>query len=265
MSQYNDVFIDLQDYMLNEDNMLKAVRLKLEKKSKDYSNDKMNTKQDKTNNHSNKNDTNYSNKNKKSLFIPNQEDSLFWCFYIIKNGDIKYETLTNKNSLLAKQMKIEMVDLIRKNKNIVKQYKFDTLTNLESNLANENILNVKCFFTLCAIENINIVYIKNNTYYELLMNDTNVIFLLYDLQSQTKMYSKYSNKYGFEMATEESLYEIRGKFFKLESVDKPIKAISSYKLNDLINICIKLNINIQNMSGKQKGKKELYESIIQYL
>lgn len=258
MSQYNDVFIDLQDYMLNEDNMLKAVRMKLERNSKDYSQDKINN----HTNYSNKN-KNYNNKNQQSLFIPNQQDSLFWCFYIIKNGDSKYETLINKNSLLAKQMKIEMVDLIRKNKTIVKQYKLDTLTNLENNLANDNSLNVKCFLTLCAIENINIIYIKKNTYYELLMNDTNVIFVLHDLQTQ--MHSKYCNKYGFEMATEELLHEIRGKFFKLDSVDKPIKAISSYKLNDLINICIKLNINIQNITGKQKGKKELYESIIQYL
>lgn len=246
MSQYNDVFFDLQDYMLNEDNMIKALRMKIEPLEKIFKQDK---------------EKHNSRTNKLEIFVPNHDDSLFWCFYIIKNGDIKYETLTNKNSLLAKQMKIEMVDVIRKNKDIVKQYKFDTISNIESNLANDNNLNVKIFLTLCAIENINIIYLKKNTYYELLTNDSNIIYSVHEIQS----HSKYSNKYGFELTSEESLDKIRKTFFKLESIDKPIKAISSYKLNELINICMKLNISINNnITGKQKAKKELYELIIQH-
>ena len=243
MNQYNDVLMNLQDYMLNEDNMIKALRMKIEPLPKEI----REVKQNKI--------------IREQIFIPNQQDSLFWCFYIIKNGDVKFETLNNKNSLLAKQMKIEMVDLIRKNKDIVKLYKFDTISNIESNLANENNLSVKVFLTLCAIENINVIYLKKNTYYEMLMNDSNIIYVVHDIQSQTK----YFNKYGYELATEEQLNKIRNTFFKLDSIDKPIKAISSYKLDDLIVVCNKLVININNnITGKQKNKKELYESIIQY-
>jgi hypothetical protein len=243
MNQYNDVLIDLQDYMLNEDNMIKALRMKIDPTPKEN----RQVKQNKT--------------NRETLFIPNQQDSLFWCFYIIKNGDVKYETLNNKNSLLAKQMKIEMVDVIRKNKEIVKLYKFDTISNIESNLANENTLSVKVFLTLCVIENINIIYLKKNTYYELLMNDSNIIYVVHDNQSQ----SKYSNKYGYELATEEQLNTIRSTFFKLNSIDKPIKSISAYSVDELVDICNKLVINIyNNITGKQKSKKDLYESIIQY-
>ena len=247
MNQYNDVLIDLQDYMLNEDNMIKALRMKIEPTPKDN----RQVKQNKT--------------NRQALFIPNQQDSLFWCFYIIKNGDLKYETLNNKNSLLAKQMKIEMVDLIRKNKEIVKLYKFDTISNIESNLANENSLSVKVFLTLCAIENINIIYLKKNTYYEMLMNDSNIIYVVHDTQTQSQTQSKYSNKYGYELATDEQLNTIRSTFFKLISSDKPIKSISAYGVDELIDICNKLVINIyNNITGKQKSKKDLYESIIQY-
>ena len=243
MNQYNDVLIDLQDYMLNEDNMIKALRMKIESTPKEN----IEVKQNKT--------------NRQTLFIPNQQDSLFWCFYIIKNGDLKYETLNNKNSLLAKQMKIEMVDLIRKNKDIVKLYKFDTISNIESNLTNDNNLSVNVFLTLCAIENINIIYIKKNTYYEMLMNDSNIIYLVHENQTQ----SKYSNKCGYELATEEQLNTIRITFFKLNSIDKPIKSISAYTVDELIDICNKLVINIyNNITGKQKSKKDLYESIIQY-
>ena len=67
------------------------------------------------------------------------------------------------------------------------------------------------------------------------------------------------------MGTDESITNIRNKFFKLETFDKPIKALSSYKLNELVDICNKLVIDIfNNITGKQKSKKELYESIIQY-
>lgn len=245
MNQYNDVLNDLQDYMFYEDNMIKSLRIKMYPTTKDIINIKQ---------------TNINNTREK-LFIPNHQDSLFWCFYIINNGDVKYETLNNKNTLIAKQMKIDLVDLIRKNKDIVKMNKFDTISNLESNLANDNNLNVKTFLTLCAIENINVIFLKKNTYYEMLMNDSNKIYIVHEIQSQ----SKYNNKYGYELSTEESLNTIRTTFFKLDSIDKPIKAISAYKLNELTDICNKLVINIyNNVTCKQKSKKDLYESIIQY-
>ena len=140
-------------------------------------------------------------------------------------------------------------------------YKFDTISNLESNLANDNNLNVNTFLTLCAIENINIIFLRKNTYYEMLMNDSDKIYIVHEIQSQ----SKYNSKYGYEMGTNESISNIRNTFFKLEAIHKPIKAISAYRLDELINICNKLVININNnITSKQKSKKELYESIIQY-
>jgi len=249
MNKYNDVLFDLQDYMLYEDNMVKSLRMKIEPKT----NDNMEYKYNKTNNNN--------NNIKQNLFIPKQPDSLFWCFYIMKNGNLNYEMLNNKNTLLAKQIKIDMVDLIRKNKDIVKQYKFDTISNHESNLANDNNLNIKTFLTLCSIENINVIYLKKNTYYELLMNDSNVIYILHELECK----SNYYNKYGFELSTEELLNNLRKNYFKLKSLVKPIQSISAYKVNELIEICNKLVIKINNdITSKQKSKKELYESIIQY-
>ena len=95
----------------------------------------------------------------------------------------------------------------------------------------------------------------------MMMNDSDKIYVVHEIKSQ----SKYNNKYGFEMGTNESISNIRSKFFRLEAIDKPIKAMSAYKLNELIDICNKLVINIyNNVTSKQKSKKELYESIIQY-
>jgi hypothetical protein len=115
--------------------------------------------------------------------------------------------------------------------------------------------------SLCAVENINVIYISKKTYYELLMNDSNVIYIVHEIPSQ----SKYYNKYGFEMATEESLNTIRSSLYKIENVCKQIKSASSYKVQELIEICTKLAIEtINKETGKTKSKNDLYESIIQH-
>jgi hypothetical protein len=244
---YNDVFNELQYYMLDEENMQKSLKMKI------FNDDK--------NNNSVKNTNNTTNTKKNVLFIPKEQDNLFWCFYIIKNGEINYETINNKTPLLTKQMKIEIISEVRKNKDTIKIHKFDSIVNIESNLVNDNIINSKTFLTLCAINNINIIYISKKTYFELLINDTNTIYIVYEIESQ----SKYYNKYGFELATEEKLKNIKTDFYKIDKIDKPIKSLSSYKTEDLINICNKLAIETTNKdTGKNKQKKDLYELIIQY-
>ena len=244
---YNDVLDGLQDYILNEENIKKSLRMKISN-VKTIKNEKP---------HDIKN--NFAKK--PELFIPNQQDSLFWLYYIIKNGDACYETLNNKNSLIAKQMKIDLITKIRKNKDIVKMYKFDTISNIESNLANDNNLNKKTFITLCAIENINVLFICKKTYFELLMNDSKVIYVIHELPCK----SNYYFKYGFEIASEETIDNVRTTLYKLDNIDKPIKAISAYKVEDLTIIANKLAIEVINKdTGKHKSKKDLYESIIQY-
>jgi hypothetical protein len=252
---YNDVLNKLQYYILDEENIRKSLTMKMVFTKNSDSVDK--TKQ----NCETIDTSKTSNSLQKEIFIPNYPDSLFWCYYIIANGDIKYETITHKNALVSKQLKIDLVTLIRSKKDIIKTYKFDTITNIESNLANDNNLNAKTFLSLCAIENINIIYISKKTYYELLMNDSNIIYIVYEKPSQ----SKYLNKYGYELGSEETIHKIKSTHYKLDKIDKQLKSMSSYKVEDLVNICNKLAIETTHKdNGKTKAKKDLYESIIQY-
>lgn len=197
-----------------------------------------------------------------TFFIPKEHDSLFWCYFIIKNGLSQYEITENKNLVFEKQIKISYIELIRKNKLIVKANKFDTITNLENNLANDNKMNIKTILTLCAIENINIVYTYKNIYFELLNNDNlDVIYVI----SEKTIKSKYDKKYGFEIMNLEKLNNIRSTYYKLDNIDKPIKAMSSYKVADLVDIANKLAIDVINKeNGKQMTKQNIYESIVQY-
>ena len=143
----------------------------------------------------------------------------------------------------------------------MKSYKFDTISNIESNLANDININIKTIMTLCVIEKINLIFINKKTYFELLMNDSNNVYIIDTIEVNTK----YNKKYGFELASYETLNEIRNSLYKLDSLNKPIKSLSSYKVSELLNIANKLAIEIINkQTGKNKTKNELYESIIQY-
>jgi hypothetical protein len=263
-TQYNDVFNELQYYILNDNNIRKTLCMKLY--SNHNNNNNNNNNKIKPNNDTQKSNINNSKKNKKlKIFIPKERDTLFWCFYILKNGDTKYETINHKNDVIASQLKIEYIEKIRKNKQTVKTYKFDTISNIESNLANDSILNIKTFLTLCAIENINVLIVNNKTYYELLMNDTSDIYVLYCLENKGK--GNYEKKYGFELSRKEDIdNNLKPNLYRVENIDKPIKSISAYKVDDLLHICNTLGIpTVNHQSKKQcKTKTELYEGIIQY-
>ena len=173
----------------------------------------------------------------------------------MKHGDTKYEMLEHKNILTEKKLKIEYVEKIRKEKQTVKTYKFATLTHIENNLANENQLDLKTFLTLCAVENLNVLFIKNKTYYELRMNDGNELHCVHLLQNY---------KYGYEI-NPTGAEQMKTTLYKLDNIDKPIKALSGYKLSELVEMCEKLSLDIVDKeTNKSKGKKELYEAIVQY-
>uniref|UniRef100_A0A6C0IE04 Uncharacterized protein n=1 Tax=viral metagenome TaxID=1070528 RepID=A0A6C0IE04_9ZZZZ len=254
MTLCNDVINDLQYYILDDNNIKKALEMNINNNVKNN----IIQKNDKTD----KIDKKQTNEN--NFFFPKEKDTLFWCFYIIKNGDVKYDSIYHKNEVLASQIKIEYVEKIRKEKQTVKTYKFDTISNIESNLANDKILNIKTFLTLCAIENINILYTHNKTYYELLTNDTDNIFIVNSLDKGIGSGS-FGKKYGYQLNTKDYANNIKSSLYKLDNIDKPLKAISYYKVEDLIKICNKLVIEtINKQNGKEKLKKELYEAIIQY-
>lgn len=239
--------IDFEPYILNDNNMPSYLKYKLINKSiTTFSNIKKDTK---------------INTCEQSLLFPKEQDSLFWCYYIISSGESSYEMMNNKNSLIAKQIKINYVNKIRMNKPVVKIYKFDTISNIENNLVNDSNINIKTIMTLFAIDNINIIFISNKTYFELLMNDTEPIYIIREIDNQ----SKYNKKYGFEISNKNLVEQIRTTLYKIETLDKPVKALSSYKLQDLIDICDKLGIQTKHIDTcKNKTKNELYELLLQY-
>lgn len=190
-----------------------------------------------------------------SFFIPKQTDSLFVCFYKIINKDFSNENIT---FTLEKNIKIEYVDKLRKNKPLLKKNKFASITNIENQLVNENKIDINTFLTLCVLENINIMYIHNKKYYELINTDTEGdTHIIHFLDKLTK--------YGYEGYCSDKITHYKSTLFKMDNINKPLKAISYYKTQDLIDICNKLAINTKSETNKNKLKKDLYELIIKSL
>ena len=196
------------------------------------------------------------------FFIPKEKDTLFWCFFLMKYGDIDYET-SPKHLVEEKRIKIEYVDKMRDKKHILKKHKISTLTNVENQLVNEFKIDINTFFSLCLIENIRVFYIHNKCFYEFMNSedDENTkIYIIKRLDQPLKYGVKELNK-----DVEKDLENYRTTLFKMDKMDKPIKSISSYKLVELQEICQKLGLDIvDKVSLKKKNKNELYESIIQY-
>lgn len=191
-----------------------------------------------------------------NIFFPREKDSLFWCFFMMKFGDEKYE-LSPKHLVEEKKIKIDYVEKIRENKPLLKQYKFASLTHIENQLVNEFKIDIHTFFSLCVLENINIMYIHKKSFYELILNDEEIVYVVQRIDTPLK--------YGLKNMSFTEIEQYKTTLFKMENIDKPIKSVSSYKLAELQDFCQKLEIDILNKeTNKKKNKNELYESIIQY-
>lgn len=201
-------------------------------------------------------------------FTPSQSNSLFWCFYIIYKGFAAYEYESNYFTA-EQQFKIQTIERVKKgeNKSVFKENKISK-TYFESGLMGNTNITAKILYALCICYDVNIFYIYKNTYYEMITNIEKPTYII--------KYNNESNNYSIaipnDMNTEipnehkEYIEDIKLKYWKLDNLEKPLRSIATYSVNDLLNICSKLNIAvICETTNKKKTKAELYSSIMQSL
>ena len=159
------------------------------------------------------------------FFIPVEKDFLFWSWIIFLYGFSEYEILRKNTFVTEKNYKINFINKLRKkdNKPIFKKLK-TKLSDIEGNLANENILTLKNLETMLIIDKFNFIYMNDKIYYENISYPGNKICII-------KYFDK-KQEYGL-LINNENLYNYRKKLFVVDSFIKPIKAISNYKAQDL--------------------------------
>ena len=240
MKQTSNLFNQLNKYALDNNNMQQFMMHQYYKeKAKIY-----NKSQQKKENESKKNE---------DFFIPDEKDSIFWCWFIFRYGFSEYEILKKNTFTTEKEYKINFIEKMRRGKQTLKKLKIK-LTEVEGNLSSDPILSIKSLESMLMIEEYNFTYMNDKIFYENLIKPTNKNCII--------KYFPYKDKCGLFLE-KDKLFEYRNKLFVVDDIFKPIKGISNYKAQELKDICKKLNIDIMKTPTKTKTKKELYQLVIE--
>ena len=191
---------------------------------------------------------------KENFLLPKYPDTFFWCFYIIHYGLFKYESLTGSSFTEASNTKIQMVENLRNYKELLKNKKWKRSV-IENDLVNEKTISVGTFLCICAINSINVIVLKQRCLY-IQESQENAPFELVVYGEHGYMLSQHDDKEKQSLISE---YKI--KYWIVDNINKPLAAVSSYKVGGLRDICIKLEIPITTNAGKKYTKKQLYDLI----
>jgi hypothetical protein len=189
-----------------------------------------------------KNNNRQSNKVNLNKII-NNSDELFWIIYKIVEGEYKYET--NCNFKTEKDFKIKCIEDLRLIKTKLKTYKL-CLNRVEDQLLNHKKINLEAFFALSLLFSLNIFYVWNNKFFEFNCNENSDIYIINN--NNNNIIIEDDNKIEF----------YKNNLFYVENLNKPLKSITSYSKDQLIDIAKKLSID--NIPSKIT-KKDIYEKI----
>jgi hypothetical protein len=186
--------------------------------------------------------------NPRTIFFSPRGDSLFWCFYVMKNGITAYEQ-EPASFVKEKTEKFRYIELLRTNKPILKMHRIQKLSDIEATLSMDKCIDMSTFLALCALEQLNVVVFQNQLYIDMIGNtSTNKIYVMY----------RNSNKYKLEY----DLHDIDTLKYETTHFKLPLKSISSYKLSDLQSICSRLKLIIP---VECKKKQNIYDLITAHI
>ena len=193
------------------------------------------------------------------LITPKQKDSLFWCLYIIAHGYNDFQQITRNHSIKKLEIQKQVIDLIQKDKSIMKKtnikYTNVAIQELTSDLISiTKEINYSVAMSLCVLYNINLFIIdkKKGVYIKFISN----------IDIELPSYAIFREEYNTYSVDIEALTPIKildlEKMICLESYLTPLKTISNYKVTELMEKARQLNLLEDD---KKYKKQELYELI----
>lgn len=239
----NELIVNINKLSFTNDNILKIfedVKVSNNNKSLCISKDK---------------DKNITKEEKNPFFYPenNYNDSLFWCWIIYKYGINEYQINSNYIFQYEKQQKINLYqNIFQNNKKIIKQIFKITLNDIQLNCLYEQSFTIGIFIVLMFLNNVNVIYYDDKLYYEKLDDSNKELIVITRKDNRYGIYIKHNQEFKID------LHNIKNNRIVVDNINKPLNAISNYKVAELKDICKKLNINIIKSNGKSYNKKELY-------
>ncbi len=187
-----------------------------------------------------------------SIFIPYQNDKLFWIYYYIIEGYVSYNMVGSSSYSIEINKKIELTNSLKENKSIFKDYKLKKINDSINELLSNSEISFKTFELLCIINKISFIIIKNNLYHKIIFDDNDDVYIIHIV----------NNMYGCEKILKESLKNYEINRYEIINYDKPILSIGNYKLDELLNIANLIGVSNYNESDKKLTKQELYYNIV---
>jgi hypothetical protein len=193
-------------------------------------------------------------------FIPEQDDTLFWCLFIHKFGRKEYNLIGTKYKNHEIKEKKKIVDYLNENKNALKSMKITKTATQEimGKLMTNVTTDLQVVHGICAYYKLHIIVVSNSkksyieyNYSENDDTDENDILVIYKSNS---LLSNSRCKYSIKSSIITT--NIICDFVRFVSFDKPFNGISTYKLPDLELIHKKLGLEIV-----KKNKIELFSQI----
>ena len=194
-------------------------------------------------------------------YAPKQQDTLFWCIYIIANGYGEYINVDRNYGVKELEIKKKIADFIQVNGSKMKEtnYKITKAAVQEimsEFLTSQKETNFQCLLALCVYYKINVVIVHNNgkLMLEFLSNhDEETPYYVLKKDS----YDKY--RVDTDKKSLKDIQEMKTRLVCLVNYMKPIKAASHYKMEDLEALADKLGV--LDLTKKYK-KAELYQIVI---
>ena len=195
-------------------------------------------------------------------FYPRDKDTLFWCYYIYKNGIDQYFDNKKRSFILEKEFKISTIDKIQTIKDRLKTNKIKKVT-VEDELINKNLIGIPTLRLFMFLDTENAIIIRKNCYQKIIFNndktdiDIDNFFVLFCDRDQ------YAINRNLKTSDLKTLVSDR---YEVTDFEKPLKGVSSYRVDELHEIAKEVNISILNPeTGKNKTKQTLYSMILERL
>lgn len=211
------------------------------------------------------------NRQKEELYQPKQQDTLFWCLYIMKYGYNDYLQIDHNYGVKELDEKQQISKFMKENVMRIKNTNYK-LTNvaiqeiLSELLTSQKETSLLCLIVMIVYYNINVIIINEATkcMLEFWCNKDRIP----DINSSSEesdaltyvLYKTENGKYKlqYENIGYFQINDLKEKYVVLESYNKYIKAISNYKVEELEDMAKKFGVFDET---KKYKKLELYELV----
>lgn len=179
-----------------------------------------------------------------SSYFTDKTDSLFWCLYIAAHGHPTYESIGRGYSNVEIAEKQKIIEFVRKTHGITKtkvmaqEIMSDLMTNKRASLM--------VLPALAAFYKKRIVITKQNRFYIDVVGaeDSETLYLI----------KNEKGNYGIDYSNPTPNLN---KLIRLNNYDKPLAAISTYKIGDLTELAIRVGID----TTVKRNKADLYQEV----